>query len=236
MKALIAVISSRHPPYGEMIETSKETWDSFDVPGVETVFYVGSPGSPLTDRVIGIPVDESIYSMGHKNLLAWGWMLDTYDFDFMARVNASCYVHKTRLLETCRDHPTVGFLSGGIVNDPNRPPWLWGGQQFVMSRDVVQALVDNPQVWNHGEMEDVALSHAATALGFSFTQGKHACSIDPTPDGRWRVVSNNGESFEFFDWKDVSKLDTQVFFRVKQDLNRHKEAGIMHELKRHLKP
>ena len=236
MKVLIAVLSSRQRPWGDMIETSKATWDSFDVPGVETVFYVGNPESPLEDKVIGVPVAESLYSMGHKNIAAWRWMLDNSDFDFMARVNASCYVHKARLLARCAGYPATGLLSGSTVEDTTRPPWMWGGHQFVMSRDVVQILVDNPHVWNHTEMEDVALSYAARSLEIPFTQGEDSCSIDHLGEGRWRVTSSPGKTFEFTNWADLAKADTEIFFRVKQDRKRHEDAYVMQELQTHLKP
>lgn len=237
MKVLVAVLSTRSHPYGEMIETSKATWDSVDVPGVETVFYVGEPKSDLNDRVIGFPVRESYHTMGHKNLQGWKWMLDNRDFDFMARVNASCYVHKARLKAHCDTLTPEKYLAGSIYQgDQKRPTWLWGGHQFLLSRDVVQALVDNPQVWNHAEMDDVALSHAATALGVPFAHGDHACAIDHLADGSWRVVSTNGNNFAFTDWADVAKLDTQIFFRCKIDLKRHEDALVMRELFKHLIP
>lgn len=236
MKALIAVISTRTPPYGEMIDTSKTTWDSTDVPGVETIYYVGEPESPLQDRVIGFPIRDSYANMGYKNLLAWKWMLDHSDFDFMARINASCYVHKARLMEHCREFPSTGVIAGGVVSDPNRPAWLWGGHQFILSRDVVQALVDHPEAWNHTEMEDVAMSHAAAKLGFSLTQDHVACAFDRMGPNEWRVVSSNGNCFSFSDWSDVVKLDKQVFFRVKQDQRRHEDTMVMKELFKNLTP
>jgi len=234
MKVLIAVISTRTPPYGEMIHTSKATWDSVDVPSVETIFYVGEPASPLEDRVIGVPMPEGYRTMGYKNLLAWQWMLHNLEFDFMARVNASCYVHKARLLAHCQTLTPENYLAGSIYQgDEKRATWLWGGHQFLMSRDVVQAFVDHPEVWNHSEMDDVALSHAATALGVPFVHGDHACAIDPVGEG-WRVVSTNGNNFEFTDWMAVQMLDTQHFFRCKIDLRRHEDAIVMRELFKHL--
>ena len=89
MKILISVLSVRTPPYGQMIDTSKATWDSIEVPGVETIYYVGEPDTPLADKVLGTPVKEGYATIGHKNLIAWKWMLENRQFDFMARVNAS---------------------------------------------------------------------------------------------------------------------------------------------------
>ncbi len=235
MKVLIAVLSVRTPPYGQMIDTSKATWDSIEIPGVETIYYVGSPDTPLEDRVLGTPVQEAYKTIGHKNLHAWKWMLENRDFDFLARPNASCYVHKARLHEHCKSLPSENYLAGSIVVDDSRPSWIWGGHQFLMSRDVVQNLVENPQVWNHAEIEDVALSHAATALGIGFTPGYHACAIDKLEEG-WRVISTNGQNFEFTDWADVAKLREQHFFRVKQDLRRHEDAVVMNELFKNLIP
>ena len=236
MKLLIAVLSVRTPPYGQMIETSKATWDSIEVPCVETIYYVGSPDTPLEDRVLGTPVQEAYKTIGYKNLHAWKWMLENRDFDFLARPNASCYVHKARLHDHCKGLTPHNYLAGSVVpGSPERPTWMWGGHQFLMSRDVVQKLVENPQVWNHAEIEDVALSHAATALGIPFTHGDHACAIDKMEDG-WRVISTNGNNFEFTDWADVAKLHEQHFFRVKQDLHRDRDAVVMNELLRNLEP
>lgn len=237
MKVLIAVLSTRQPPWGPMIDTSKATWDSVEIPGVETRYYVGEPASPLDDRVIGFPVKESYRTMGHKNLAAWQWMLDNSDFDFMARVNASCYVHKARLLAHCGTLLPFKYLAGSVMQgDGKRAAWLWGGHQFLMSRDVVEALVANPGVWNHGEMDDVALAHAATALGVPFVHGNHACAIDHLDGGGWRVVSTDSSNFEFTEWADVAKLTTQHFFRCKIDLRRHEDALVMRELHHHLLP
>ena len=237
MKVLIAALSSRQPPWGQMIDTSKATWDSVDVPGVETVYYVGEPASQLDSKVVGFPVPEAYRTMGQKNLLAWEWMLDHSDFDFMARVNASCYVHKARLLAHCEDLLPFKYLAGSIYQgDEKRATWLWGGHQFLMSRDVVEALVANPETWNHGEMDDVALSHAATSLGVPFVHGNHACAIDKLDGDNWRVVSTDGNNFEFTDWADVAKLTTQHFFRCKIDRQRHIDAEVMRNLHKHLLP
>jgi hypothetical protein len=235
-KVLIAVLSVRTPPYGQMIHTSKATWDAVEVPGVETIYYVAEPESALHDQVIGFPIKEGYYRIGYKNLLAWKWMLENRDFDFLVRPNASCYVHKPRLLARCSHLPTSDLLYGSVVSDPNRRPWLWGGHQFIMSRDVVQKVVDNPQVWNHSEIEDVALSHAASDLGIPFTQTLDACAIDRIGPNDRRVISTNGNSFHFSDWADVSKLDTQIFFRVKQDYDRHEDAVVMQNLLKYLTP
>lgn len=236
MKALIAVLSTRSHPYGEMIGSAKATWDSVDVPGVETIFYVGEPQSDLNDGVLGTPVRDRYGTIGHKNIAAWKWMLDNRDFDFMARVNASCYVHKARLLARCEEYPKTGFLSGGIVEDPNRPHWLWGGYQFVMSRDVVQTLVDNADKWDHNLMEDMALSYLATTCGIPFSNSRDSCSIDRVGNDEWMAVSTGGMAFKFKDWKDLAKLSDRIFFRVKQDQRRHEDAMVMQKLFENLTP
>jgi hypothetical protein len=237
MKVLVAVLSSRQPPWGEMIATSHTTWDAVDVPGVETIYYVGEPESALENKVVGFPVPEGYNTMGRKNLLAWKWMLDNYEFDFMARVNASCYVHKARLHAHCQDLLPFKYLAGSIYQgDEKRATWMWGGHQFLMSRDVVEALVMHPETWNHAEMDDVALSHAATALGVPFTHGNHACAIDKLENEKWRVVSTDGTNFEFTEWSAVAELTNQFFFRCKIDLKRHIDATVMRKLQKHLLP
>lgn len=231
MKVLIAVISNTEHPYGAMIATSMRTWDSVRVDGVETIFYVGGDTLGFKNRTLTVPVKEALNTMGHKNLHAWEWMLANREWDFMARVNASCFVHKPRLLARCGELPASGFICGGVVRSDNgAPEWMWGGHQFVMSRDVVQALVDHKEVWPHDQMDDVALSYAARDLGFEFNQNQNACSIDRMGRDEWRAVATNGEAFCFTNWEDVRKLTTQIFFRVKQDQMRHEDAVVMRHL------
>jgi hypothetical protein len=103
--------------------------------------------------------------------------------------------------------------------------------QYIISRDVVQKLVDNASKWNHGEMEDVAMSLLVKELGIPFNYGGWGCSINRRPND-WLCISYGMAGFEFKTFEEFAAKNVNHFIRVKQDGNRHEDVRIMHELHR----
>jgi hypothetical protein len=238
---LIFVISATTHPYRKMIDTQMETWDSEGVDGTGTVYYTGNPAfTPEDYRVVSFPIDEAYATMGHKDLLAYRWALESRPWDYMARVNASCYVHKSRLLEYAQPLPESGLFRGLIV--PNHPycgvsrPFCWGGGQYLISRDVIEAFVAVGDRWRHDVMEDVAMSELAQESGFSLDGNGRCCSINKQPDRNWNCVTYGSPigGFEFSDFAEVRRLEDQFFFRCKCDSDRNTDAEVMRLLKQYL--
>jgi hypothetical protein len=226
-KILVAVISCQDYPYGDMIGTSMNTWDSVHVEGCETLFYCGLPQKQNTDKIVYFNIKESLHSMGFKDLLFFEYAL-TKEWDYMARVNSSCWVHKKELTEYCQTLPDTNVFAGLKV--AVEPPWMFGGGQFLMSRDVIQAIVDNKHLWDHRLMEDMAMSYVINQLGIPYTQG-NAVSLDNMTSGLKRcTVYGNAEGYDFKDWDEFKKLKGQYFYRVKVDGHRHMEPEIMRKL------
>lgn len=230
-KVLILVLSSDFAPYDKMIETSLATWDSIDVENVETVFCCGRSTKASTDKIMYFPANNDLHSMGHKNLMSWAWALNTKEFDYIARTNASCYVNKRELIKHVQTLPDENVFAGVKVDTD--PPFLWGGGQYLISRDVVEKIFDNRKLWNHSLMEDVSMSYVVNKLGIPYTQGI-ACSIDKTLTG-WICMCYGTKSYKFNSFSEIKKDDGQFFFRVKQDGHRDQDEMIMHELYKQLK-
>jgi hypothetical protein len=228
-KVLILAIGCQLKPWDSMIQTSLDTWDSLEVKGVDTIFYCGNPVKENTDKIVYFPIDESYYTMGKKLLLAFEWCLQNKSFDYIARVNSSCYVDKSRLLEHVQTLEEKNIFNGIEVEDS--PKWLWGGGQYILSKDVVEKIVNNKRHWNHDVMEDQGLSRIVAKLGIPFGKGK-SCTIDKIND-YWRCLCYGSESFEFSDFKDLSKAN-QFFFRVKQDYDRNVDTYLMKEIFKNL--
>lgn len=234
---LIFVLSVNAPPYAQMVHNSMDTWDSEGLPGTETVYYHGHPMVPESLRVVSFPVHEDYKTISHKNLLAFKWALQK-PWDYMARVNASCYVHKRRLLEHVQALPEKGLIRG-VCTEPtiycgvNRG-WMWGGAQFILSRDVVESIVANPDKMNHNVMEDVALGEIAQDLGFKLDGDGRCCSVNVRPEGGWMIVGyGGGPSFVMEQPGDIPE---HFFFRAKHDPDRTVDREIMMMLKQNLLP
>lgn len=234
-KVLILVLSSDFEPYSKMIETSRATWDSVDVKGVKTIFYSSQSDKENTDKIIYLPVDTDLYNVGRKTLLAFEWALKNVDFDYVARVNASTYVHKKELLKYVQTLPDENVFAGiGVKMDNDLVSWLWGGTSFIISHDVVSKIDRNKQLWNHSHMEDMAMSFMVSLLKIPFTEGR-ACSINKKPNNKWMCLCYGTNSYDFSNFSEIKKDDGQFFFRVKQDGRRDLDEMIMNELFRNLK-
>lgn len=241
-KILILVVSSLDAPYREMINTSLKTWDSVTIDNIETFYYCGIPqvgklptlvnsGDPhwITQKLLYFQVKETYSNMGYKMLSAFDWSLNNKDFDYIVRVNSSCYVDKKQLVKYIETLPDTNLFAGvevdkGTDYDMN---WCWGGMQFVLSKDVVQKVVDNKELFNHNHIEDVALSHVVSKLGIPYYKGT-GCSINEK-DGKWLLLGYNSPSIEFENFEDVKPLQNH-FYRVKIDRDRQLDKYLMEKL------
>jgi len=227
MKVLILVLSYHKPPYNALYRASRQTWDSEEVDGVETLYYFGA-GNPINEQsTITVPVQEGLMNMGRKTLAAFGRAM-AWDWDVMARVNSSCYVDKVALKSYCEGLPTKDLFAGSEV-DAN-PRWMWGGGQYLISRDVVQGVLANASKWNHGEMEDMAMSRLIDDMGVPYSQGKSA-SVNLMADGGYLFLTypdGSGNTTV----RSIAELKGHGhhFIRVKTDTNRHHDIELMQQL------
>lgn len=238
-KILILVVSSLDPPYLEMINTSCNTWDKVIVDNCETIYYFGDP---IKENARGWMADyenkmlhcksikETYSNMGVKMLLAFDWALKNKDFDYVVRVNSSCYVDKKQLVKYIETLPDNNLFAGVEVDKGTdyEMNWCWGGCQFILSKDVVQKVVENKHLFNHNHIEDVALSHVVSKLGIPFYSGK-ASSINKQVDGWLLLTYGGGEQKEFKDFSEIKDCE-EHFYRVKHDPDRSVDKFVMEQL------
>ena len=231
---LIYVLSAEMGPYPELREASAGTWDVEQVPWTETLYYSAS-SVPSAGVMVNIPIADGLYEMGRKDLAAFEWALKNSAFDYMARVNASCYTRKRKVSKLVQDLPDTGVFRGLCGPGPGGR-YMWGGGQFIISRDVVAAMVFNAAKWDHTQMEDVAMTRLVQQMGYRLDCEGDAASINRDKD-HWlcfRYVDGGMRNFEFTDFSEVkAKIEDCPFIRVKQDGDRKKDIWIMQELYRH---
>ncbi len=235
---LIYVLASKKDPYRKMIDTAMATWDAEPLEGSQTMYYTGYPTAGDTDRIISFPVTDELNFVGRITLAAFTHALKHWTWDYLARPNISCYVHKRRLLDHCQNLPERGVIQGikalptyhcGVLR-----PFLWGGGQYILSRDVVENLVGQQARWKHTLMEDVAMSELALDCGHDLGDGL-MCSLNKKENDGWNLLAYGGKpGFDFTEWKEVSKADDQFYFRCKHDPDRNVDAMVMRLLKENL--
>lgn len=227
-KVLILVLSADFEPYEKMIQTAKDTWDSIEEEGMETVYYCANFEKQNHDNVIYLRIGEDYYHMARKTVAAFEWALENKEFDYIARPHSCIYVNKKELRTYIDGLPDNDVFSCLEVEDEEK--WAWGGIGWIISRDVVEKIVRAKHTLDNTLMEDMALSRLVSKVGVSYTKAK-GCSINKLPSGKWLcLMYGEGESFEFDDFSEMIKSKGQYFYRVKYDENREVDKYLMEEL------
>ena len=232
---LILVMSSRRTPWGELMDTSRDTWDKVDHPDTLTMYYCGSTPGPQDDNIFYSNISDDLDDLSDRTMEAFELALAIPDWEYMARPNSSCYVHKGNLVEHVQTLPKLEVLKGLVTSGEPGVRFLWGGGQFIFSRDVVEKMVANKDIWRNDLMEDVAISRMAEAIGVSLDQGAMVCSINQNDSDEYLCLCYGGsDNFTFRDFSDMRRAEGHFFFRLKQDHNRSLDLAMMRELHKHI--
>ena len=242
-------MSSRRTPWGELMDTSMDTWDKIEHPDTLTMYYCGNTPGPVGDNIFYSKISDDLDDLSSRTMEAFELALAIPDWEHMARPNSSCYVHKQNLVEHIQTLPKLGVLKALLTSGEPGVRFLWGGGQFIFSRDVVEKIVANKDIWRNDLMEDVAISRMAEALDISLDQGAMACSINSIHDPSFihTSIQNNdftgeylclcyggADNFTFRNFSDMRKAEGHFFFRLKQDHDRSLDLTMMRELHKHI--
>lgn len=237
MTVLILVLSARTQPWGSLMDCSMETWDAKPNEQTKTLYYCGKSSSgDRFDHMLGwrqmfySDLSEDLWNVSPRTIEAFEKSL-VADWDYLARPNSSCYVHKRNLVEYCETLPKENVISG-ILSD-GIEPFMWGGCQYIFSRDVIEKMVARKERWNPHVMDDQSITAMINDLEIPLESKGHCASIDFHPEnGSYTCLTYGvGQSFSFTDWSDINKAQPHYFFRVKQDFNRSLDCEIMRQLK-----
>jgi len=226
MKILILVLSSANAPYRQLFETSQHTWDSYNVPGIDVIYYFGKNGIYQNNSIV-IDLKENYSNLALKTKTALEWCLQNCEFDYVFRANASSFVYKENMFKHFKTLPKSVF-QGLVAPYYDIGKFMWG-VGYTISRDYVETIVNAK--WDYSLMDDVSISFAAQSIGIELTGGHKLLTIDEMKEGKYQIL-NYGIQIENKIIADISEIDMSEHFhyRVKQDLNRHKDIEIMKQL------
>lgn len=141
--------------YSKFYETQNKTWNSVSVEGVNTFFLVGnSDTDEIENQIIKTNVEESLENCGYKTLKAFEQLKD-FDYQYIYRTNSSSYIDKKLLKEYVQDKPKEKFYSGVIGNYNNI--LFSSGSGYIITKDLVDLVLENKNNWNHSFIDDVSL-------------------------------------------------------------------------------
>lgn len=145
MKVLILVQSVDKPDFIRVREAQQQTWDSVEVPNVQTVYYL--PGD----------VDDILEgnTLRIRQGLHWQYMFFTfakalrhmlkYEWDYVFKTDNSTYIDKAKLYEILSSKPRTNYYGGMSfpfkIEGVHGVDFFWG-DGYALSRDMAQYIVD----------------------------------------------------------------------------------------------
>jgi hypothetical protein len=120
-----------------------------------TTTEVMVPGKPGSKIITNSPEDWSL--IGLKTLLAFKYVLEKYDFEYLFRTNTSSYLDTQGLLGFLEGKPKTSFY-GGVVGKVFGNSEFASGAGILLSRDVVERICERADDWKHGLVDDIAIA------------------------------------------------------------------------------
>lgn len=215
MKILILVLSFADKGiYSKFFETQRKTWDSEFVEGVETFYYFGNHNSnEIIEEKILLDIEESYYNCGYK-LLKSLKLIENKNFDFLLRTNSSSYIDKKLLKIFLENKPKNNFYSG-VVGNFNGIKFA-SGSGFILSKDVVNLLIENENIFNHRLIDDVAVGDVLKKFNiFPVNQPRFDCCNQ-------EAVINDETPMNFFHYRlkgqeRVKDIQNMILLKEKKD-------------------
>jgi hypothetical protein len=169
MKKVIVLLLTREKD-GQFIMTEnviRQTWANNTNKNCEVWYYYGdNPEFKVENNIIRCPIPEGFANIGKKTICAFEYLLNM-EFDFILRANSSSYVNIDKLVEYIQNIPTekyyggspISFFGGGIKDEDelNPPKKCAHGCGFLLSRDLVELIVEKQNQWGHHMIDDMAL-------------------------------------------------------------------------------
>ena len=116
----------------------------------------GPSNLSLVDVVL-TPVPSNPELIGLSTIEAFRYVLENYEFEYIFRTNSSSYVNLHKLLKLTEALPKTRVYAG-FEGTILRTTKFASGAGYLISRDIVEEICLNPQLWRHGLIDDVALA------------------------------------------------------------------------------
>lgn len=116
---------------------------------------------------IQVKVFDSYVTLKWKQIGAYKYILDNFDFDFLYETNTSSYIRIQKLIDVTSQLPKSNVYAG-------LKPWesanFISGASRLTSRDVIERVISKRHLWDLTVLEDVAFGKLANRLGLNLIE------------------------------------------------------------------
>ena len=212
-KVIILVMSSSKKAYMDLENSIKETWFNLKNQDVEIIFYkdneniLDKKNQPIFDGInLILPINDGFHTQNQKTLLAFDWVNQNYDYDYIYRSNLGAFVNVENLLDFIKDKPKSKFYCGIIGEDSyylGKPVKFASGSGYFLSRDLINLILNGVNKWAFSAIDDVA-------LGYFLSQN----NIFPSEDALRMNICGDKIFYQKGD-KEVEHIEPQKLYHIR---------------------
>jgi hypothetical protein len=177
-KVLVLVISSDTYPSVRNRKIIEKTWLIDSPENIEVFFYkAGHKTEVSKQNEITLAVGKSSKDISEKNIMAFEYALENFDFDFLFRTTTTSYVKLDELNSFIeRNHKESKYLYCGRVmetNDlSNNKQTFVSGAGILFTRDTIKKIIENKKKLDYRLWDDVGLGKLLKKLGIDASIGQ----------------------------------------------------------------
>jgi len=129
----------------------------------------------LIENDLFIDTSDSTLNMGMKTLLAFEWLEQNYEYDFVVRPTPSSYINHDNLVNFIKSNLLDDkYIYAGKLQTTNNkykePIDFISGSTLILNRASVQRILENKNKWDHSYWDDVALSILMSYLNIEYQE------------------------------------------------------------------
>jgi len=169
-KILVLVVASDTYPSKRNKKIIEKTWAKDTSTDTKVLFYKsGDMTRFVKENEIILEVGKSTLDMSKKNILAFQFALENYDFDYIFRTTTASYVNLNLLRKYIDDNFTEEKnLYSGIILETNDHSGnnikFINGAGIIFSRDVIKKIVKNREKLDFNLWDDVGIGKLLNQL------------------------------------------------------------------------
>lgn len=102
---------------------------------------------------------STYFTLGRRYMGLYKWFLDQTKYDFLFTTNTSSYINQNKLMDIIQSFGKSDFVYAGFLVPEFGDNQFVSGAGKLLSRKIVEIIVNNSASYKHSYLEDVDLGH-----------------------------------------------------------------------------
>ena len=173
-KIVVLVLAGNTKVSNSNLKTQRKTWFLKENNNIVIYTYRGGESFSNINKNLIFEVSDDYKDISEKTYLAFKYIEENIEFDYLFRTNTSSYVDLNALYEFCSKNTVSKLYRGRKLTDKfddKTISWV-SGAEILLSKNAVSTLVKHPHNWSFDLPDDVAIGDVLSSEGYEIKDSK----------------------------------------------------------------